>query len=118
MELETNINEFVGKIDSFGALGEQRQKQLIQGTTTEAHTFIFDHTPWRTGESARGWHFEVSQPFLGLVWNNLRWIRKLEHGSSRLPGKSGPGGFMIQSALLHAEELIRRAAAKLGIELR
>lgn len=114
MELETNINEFVGKIDAFGELGEQRQKQLIQGTTFEAHAFIYDKTPFKTGNARRNWHFEVAQAFLGRVWNNLPYIRRLEHGWSKQPGR----GFMVQSALLHADQLIRRAAAKLGIELR
>ncbi len=114
MEIETNITEFVGRIESFGELSEQRQKQLIQGTTFEARTFIFDTTPVKTGNARRNWHFEVVGDFLGRIWNNLPYIRRLEHGWSKQPGK----GFMVQQALLHAEELVRRAAAKLGIELK
>ena len=114
MELETNIVEFAQQIEAFGELVESRQKLLIQGTTFEAHAFIFDKTPVKTGNARRNWHFEVASGFLGRVWNNLSYIRRLEHGWSKQPGR----GFMVQSALLHAEELVRRAAAKLGIELR
>ena len=112
MELKTNVREWKSSIDKFANLSDERLQQLVQGTTLEAHNAIFTWTPVVTGETRKAWKFEVAGKYLGRVWNNLPWIRKLEHGSSKQPGR----GFMVMRALKFGDKFVLRAARKLGIK--
>jgi len=83
ISIEIDVPRFRNEMGEFERLTERRLKELTRDLTRKAFQTVKRLTPVRTGTARDGWKTQRLGQFRWLIFNNVSYIRFLEHGRSK-----------------------------------